>query len=299
MGEFQTYIMDKDKDLYTKMDIIRRLKNILQDKKDEFLFFDKSVVFKTEIARMFIDYMNIDVDRAYVLTACLLCNCKKVDNAQILGKVKSFAKEGADYLMNIGFEPRFCKMCEGVNRYSGLKNREPESDLLEVVDHFGGMLLDRPERAGFTPEEAIVQMERDNFKNIDNKYLSQFHSFVDKMQNIMIQPSFNGETISVEKTPFAVLKKNVFDDSKNLEDMIRRTKQFGKQIDSKMLKQEQELDDQNLLITDKGLVKDIQYKDIENKNAIEINSSRSLFTKETVDRIIKINSSRDNLERGA
>ena len=106
------------------------------------------VIFKTELARMFIDYMHLDVDRDLVLTACLLCNCKKVDNAQKLGRVQTYAKEGADYLLNIGFEPRFCRICEGVNRYSGLKNREPESDILELVDHFGGMMLDRPERAG-------------------------------------------------------------------------------------------------------------------------------------------------------
>lgn len=146
MGEFQNYIMDKDKDLCMKMDIIRRLQKYLKDKRRETFFFDKSVIFKTEIARMFIDYMKIDIDRELVLTACLLCNCKKVDNAQKLGKVQTYAKEGADYLLNIGFEPRFCRICEGVNRYSGLKNREPESDILELVDHFGGMMLDRPER---------------------------------------------------------------------------------------------------------------------------------------------------------
>lgn len=186
MGEFQTYIMDKDKDLATKMDIIRRLQKLLKDKRGETIFFDKSVIFKTEIARMFIDYMNLDVDKDLVLTACLLCNCKKVDNAQKLGRVQTYAKEGAEYLLNIGFDPRFCRICEGVNRYSGLQNREPESDILELVDHFGGMLLDRPERAGFSPEEALIQMERDNLKDVDNRYLSQFHDFVYKMQEVLV-----------------------------------------------------------------------------------------------------------------
>ena len=87
MGEFQQYIMDPKKDLPTKMDIIRRLQNLLKEKRGETIFFDKSVIFKTEIARMFIDYMHVDVDRELVLTACLLCNCKKVDNAQKLGKL--------------------------------------------------------------------------------------------------------------------------------------------------------------------------------------------------------------------
>lgn len=186
MGEFQTYIMDPNKDLTTKMDIILRLKKLLREKRGETIFFDKTVVFKTEIARMFIDYMHLDVDRDLVLTACLLCNCKKVDNAQKIGKLHTYAKEGADYLLHIGFDPRFCRICEGVNRYSALEHREPESDILELVDNFGGMMLDRPERAGFSPEEALIQMERDNLKNVDNKFLSQFHDFVYMMQEVEI-----------------------------------------------------------------------------------------------------------------
>ena len=186
MREFQEYIMDKNKDLSTKIDIICRLKKILREKKGEVLFFDKSVIFKTEIARMFIDYMHLDVDRELVLTACLLCNCKKVDNAQNIGKLHTYAKEGAEYLLNVGFDPRFCRICEGVNRYSQLKHREPESDILELVDHFGGMMLDRPERAGFSPEEALIQMERDNLKDVNNRYLSQFHDFVYMMQGVEI-----------------------------------------------------------------------------------------------------------------
>lgn len=186
MGEFQSYIMDKDKDLVTKMDIIRRLQKLLKEKRGEVIFFDKSVIFKTEIARMFIDYMKLDVDRDLVLTACLLCNCKKVNNAQNLGKLHTYAKEGADYLLNIGFDQRFCRICEGVNRYSGLKEREPESDILELVDQFGGMLLDRPERAGFKPDEALIQLERDNLKGVDNRYLSKFHDFVNIMQEVEV-----------------------------------------------------------------------------------------------------------------
>ena len=92
MGEFQSYIMDKDKDLLTKMDIIYRLQKLLKERRGETIFFDKSVIFKTEIARMFIEYMNLDVDKDLVLTACLLCNCKKVDNAQKIGKLHTYAK---------------------------------------------------------------------------------------------------------------------------------------------------------------------------------------------------------------
>ena len=186
MGEFQSYIMDKDKDLLTKMDIIYRLQKLLEERRGETIFFDKSVIFKTEIARMFIEYMNLDVDKDLVLTACLLCNCKKVDNAQKIGKLHTYAKEGADYLLNIGFDPRFCRICEGVNRYSDTRPREPESDILELVDQFGGMLLDRPERAGFRPEDALIQLERANLKDVNNIYLDKFHEFVNMMLEVEV-----------------------------------------------------------------------------------------------------------------
>ena len=46
----------------------------------------------------------------------VLCNCKKIENAQDLNKVHTYAIEGAEYLRNIGFGKKFCKVCEEVNR---------------------------------------------------------------------------------------------------------------------------------------------------------------------------------------
>ena len=83
-----------------------------------------------------------------MITASLLCNCKKVDNFTDMEKVKTYAKEGAEYLQTLGFDKKFCRVCEQINRYSGLVPREPEADVLEIIDQFGGMLLDRPERVG-------------------------------------------------------------------------------------------------------------------------------------------------------
>lgn len=85
MNTFADYILE-EKDLACKMEITYYL-----SKKTK-IFFDKSIIFKTEIARMFIDYMKIEVDRNLVLTACLLCNCKKIDNAQNLEQVHLYAK---------------------------------------------------------------------------------------------------------------------------------------------------------------------------------------------------------------
>ena len=83
METFADYLL-KEPDLINKMDILNRLQRLLKERKGITIFFNNTVIFKTEIARMFIDYAHLDVDRNLVLTACLLCNCKKIDGPQSL-----------------------------------------------------------------------------------------------------------------------------------------------------------------------------------------------------------------------
>lgn len=59
-------------------------------------------------------------------------------------------------------------------------------DILELADQFGGMLLDRPERIGFEPEEAIVLLQYRNLKDKENKMLNLFIEFVHYAQNIEV-----------------------------------------------------------------------------------------------------------------
>ena len=179
METFADYILTEE-NLASKIEIVYYLS------KKRKIFFDKSVIFKTEIARIFLNYSKIDVDKNLVLTACLLSNCKKVDNAQDIESVHTYAKNGADFLQTLGFEKRFCKICEEINRYSKSNPRERESDILELVDQFGGMLLDRPERIGFKPDEALVLLEHRNLKDEYNRYLETFRDFVNFMETIEI-----------------------------------------------------------------------------------------------------------------
>lgn len=180
MEDFATYILE-EKDLPQKMMIAYYLS------KKAGIFFDKSIALKAEMTKIFIEYMKLDVDENLLLTVMLLCNCKKIENAQKLGKLETFAKDGAEYLSLLGFNRRFCKLCEEVNRYSGSTPREKESDLLEVVDQFTGLILNRIERSAFTPKEAIVILKEKNFKYIDNRYLGLFEEFVEDMENITIK----------------------------------------------------------------------------------------------------------------
>lgn len=194
METFASYILDKNKDIEEKMVIMCYLEKKLRNNPEKRIFFDKSVIFKTALTKMFIKIMNIDVDENLVLTASLLCNCKKGSEPQKIGKIQSYAKEGADFLYTLGFDERFCRICEQINRYSGSLPREKESDILEIIDQFGGMMLDRPERRGYSPMDALIQIEHANLKNVENRYLDIFRKFIEKMEDVnIILPNNNME----------------------------------------------------------------------------------------------------------
>ena len=48
------------------------------------------------------------------------------------------------------------------------------------------MLLSRPERIAFKPDEALVLLEYRNLKDKDNQYLDIFKEFVSYMEDIKI-----------------------------------------------------------------------------------------------------------------
>lgn len=191
MENFADYILDKNKNLDEKMEIMCYLEKRLRNSPEKRIFFDKTVIFKTYLAQIFIETMNIDVDENLVLTAMLLCNCKKGSEPQKLGILRTYAKTGAEYLSTLGFDKRFCKICEQLNRYSGSFPRTKEGDLLEIIDNFGGMLLDRSDRRGYAPLDALIQLEHANLKDKDNQFKEIFREFVEKMEevNIIIQES--------------------------------------------------------------------------------------------------------------
>ena len=176
---FADYILS-EKDWVKKMEIVFYLQ------KRTGIFYDNSVIFKTLLTKLFIDRVDLDIDKNVVITASLLWSCKKEVTPKDLSRIKAYAKEGAEYLAKLGFDERFCRICEGANRYSGLAPREKESDILELTDQFGGMLLDRPERIAFKPDEALVLLEYRNLKYCNNRYLEEFKNFVNNMEEIRI-----------------------------------------------------------------------------------------------------------------
>lgn len=250
METFADYILDEE-ELSSKIEITYYLSHKAK------IFFDKSVILKTELARMFIKYMKIDVDANMVLTASLLCNCKKIDNAQDLEKIHSYAKEGAEYLRGIGFCKKFAKICEEINRYSGSNPRERESDILELVEQFGGMLIDRPERIGFQPDEALVLLEHRNLKDQYNRYLHTFSEFVNMLENIEIHDVTNIKVLR--------LLVKMYNETEDLKEYIKKIcYEFEPKVDNAFLEYNEEIE----------------------KGMFQKSSNRPLFSEETTKKIL-------------
>lgn len=179
METFADYIL-------AEQNTIRKMEIVYYLQKRTGIFYDNSVVLKTELAKLFIEKMKLPVDKNLVITACLLYACKKTDGAQDLEKIRSYAKDGADYLRQLGFSKKFCKICEEHNRYSGSQPREKESDILELVDQFGGMLMNRPERIAFKSDEALCLLENRNLQGKENRYIEKFKEFVKVMEEAKV-----------------------------------------------------------------------------------------------------------------
>lgn len=253
MNTFADYILS-EKNLAAKMEIVYYLS------KKERIFFDKSVIFKTELARLFVKYNKLDLDENLVLTCCLLCNCKKMENVVKIEEIKYYAKEGANYLEGLGFNKRFCKICEEVNRYSKSTPREKESDVLELVDQFGGLVLDRPERIGLKADEALVLLVHRNLRAEYNRYSEVFSQFINLLEEINM-----GEFVEIK----AIRKlTKLFNECTELTEYIKRVvNQYEPQIDDLINKKHEEL----------------------SKEMFEekVNDKRPLFTEETTRKILK------------
>lgn len=235
MDTFADYILN-EKNLSSKIEITYYLA------KKEKIFFDKSVIFKTELARLFLKYNHLELDDNLILTACLLYGCKKIQNSRNENEIKLYTQNSAEYLRTLGFDKRFCKICEEVNRYSGSMPREKESDVLELVDQFGGMLLDRPERIGFEPDEALVLLEHRNLKDEYNRYAKIFEEFINLLQEINIKDSIEIKALKKlvklynEDTDLITFIKNVVEEYETQIDLLLNKKY--KNIESQMFNED-------------------------------------------------------------
>lgn len=182
MATFAEYILGEP-NFIRKVEIVHFLK-----KKQPTIFFNNSVIMKAEIAREFIDIMKLDVDKNMVITACLMYSCLRIDEPDEVERAKKSVETDRAFLKSLGFDERFCKICTEYNRNQLYKDeeREKESDILEIIDQFGALLVNRQDRLAYSVEEALSIIKNENLKGLKNNYLNVFEEFVEVMEEIKV-----------------------------------------------------------------------------------------------------------------
>ena len=74
--------------IFLQKSLTQKIELVYYLKKKQNLFFDNSVILKTELARMFMDSMCLEVDKNTVLTACLIYSLKKKNVKQDISGLK-------------------------------------------------------------------------------------------------------------------------------------------------------------------------------------------------------------------
>ena len=116
------------------------------------------------------------------------------------------------------------------------------------------MLIDRPERVGFAPDEALVLLEHRNLKTEYNRFLEIFRDFVEQMEKIEIQGTVN-------TTVFARLQK-LIREAKDIPSFVKQISiDYSSSVDQKL----------------EDLVKKIEMKNTNN---------RAMFSSDTEERIL-------------
>ena len=110
------------------------------------------------------------------------------------------------------------------------------------MDQFGGMLLDRPERIGFEPDEALVLLEHRNLKDEYNRYAKTFEEFINLLQEINIKDSIEIKALKKlvklynEDTDLITFIKNVVEEYETQIDLLLNKKY--KNIESQMFNED-------------------------------------------------------------
>ena len=121
------------------------------------------------------------------------------------------------------------------------------------------MLLNRKERIGFEPEEALVLLEHRNLKDKYNRYLESFINFVEEMEKIKIGK------IGQQGVLTKLVK--IHNQSKDVKEFIRKlANEFQPKVDKELKNNRKEIK--------------------ENMLGKEQNPNRPLFSKETTEKIM-------------
>lgn len=190
----------EEKELIKKVEIVRRYQQSTIK-----IFFDATSILKAELARIFIEQMNIEgVDKDKVITACLVYAFKRTGSPMEKERIKREKEKDKRFLQSLGFDERFCKICGEYNRYNEPTDyeREKEGDILEIIDKFVGLIMHREDRPAFPVEDALDLLNTKLLNGIENRYKNKFTQFVEDLEEIEVSRNIGVMTyfaISVNK----------------------------------------------------------------------------------------------------
>lgn len=180
---FATSILS-EKELIKKVEIVCRYQKSTID-----VFFDTTSVLKAEIARLFIDQMNIDrINKDNVITACLVYAFRRTNSPMEIERIKHEKDADKEFLKSLGFDEEFCKICSEYNRYNETSDyeRTNEGDIIELIDKFVGLIMHREDRPAFPVNEALDILNSKILDGIDNKYKNKFNKFINNLEEIEV-----------------------------------------------------------------------------------------------------------------
>lgn len=214
--------------IYAQKNLMKKIEIVYYLKKIQNLFFDNSVIFKAELARMFIDSMCLEVDKNLVLTSVLVYSLKKVNSPQEKSRILKEKERDKEYLQKIGFSEEFCKVAMEYNRINEPDGyaRSKEGDVLELIENFGGMLLHREDRLGFAPKEAIEILENSRFKNNNNQYFEDLKMFVDvfeSVQGIGLVSKLQRNINKIDRNNISAAVRAIYDNRDHIENTFMLT----------------------------------------------------------------------------
>ena len=214
--------------IYGQKSFMRKVEMVYYLKKLNNLFFDNSVIFKAELARMFIDSMFLDVDKNLVVTSVLVYSLKKVNSPQERSRILTEKQRDKEFLQKLGFTEDFCRVAMEYNRVNEPEGyeRTPEGDVLEIVENFGGMLLHREDRLGFAPKEALEILENTTFKNSDNRFFEDFKFFLDvfeSVQGLGLVTKLQRNINKIKRDDISSAVRAIYDHRDNIENVFMLT----------------------------------------------------------------------------
>lgn len=224
MATFSEYILGEP-NFIRKVEIAH-----VMQRKQNTLFFNNSVVLKAEIAREFVDIMRLDVDKNEIVTACLVYSFLKIDSPDEPERAVEEAKTDREFLESLGFSKEFCQLCTEYNRVLKYdEERIKESDILEIVDQFGAMLVNRQDRLAYSVEEALF-MTQQNLREVKNQYINLFSQFVSVMEDLKVGPvglltKFQKEMNCLQRNDISGATRELYNNQDRIEKAFSKRRQ--------------------------------------------------------------------------